>query len=369
MTQQCVAAGVTVWDPIRIGDVCLRNRFGLAPMSQYQAPDGAPNEWHWRHYAHRAHAVGIVIVEATAVSRESRVTPYDLFLTPESRIEPWQRLVHEIRSAGAVPCLQLAHAGRKASRSRPWDGDRPIPLADGGWQPVGPSNRPFAPGQLVPRALSTEEIAEIPEMFARSARCAIDAGFEMVELHAGHGRLLHSFYSPVANDRTDAWGGSVEGRSRLLLETTAAVRATLPPRAGLAVRLSCTDWLASGWQLSDTLWLADRLRQAGCQMIDCSSGGVVQPVDIPRAPHYQVDFATQVRRACPIVTAAVGEITEYREARRVVASGEADLVLMGRRLLVDPYYLARESNRPELLPSSYRRALTSGLAVKGTAEW
>lgn len=326
-------------------------------MSQYQSVDGYPNAWHLRHYCDRAHGLGLALVEATAIEEDARVTPWDLVLNERFDLGPWRHLTRAIRETGAVPGLQLSHAGRKASRSRPWEGDLPLHKQDGGWQPIGPTDESFGHEQLIPRALSGVEVARIPDQFARSAVRAAEAGFELVELHAAHGRLLHSFYSPISNQRVDEWGGGREKRCRLLIETVKSVRMALGSDIVLATRLSCTDWVRDGWTPSDSVWLASRLADAGCDVVDCSSGGIVKPLDVPREPGYQVDFARVIRTTSNVLTAAVGELRSIAMAQEIIASEKSDFVFMGRKLLIDPFYLARFTDRRDFLPLPYRRAL------------
>lgn len=364
--------GTGIWSELAIRGVTLRNRLGLAPMSLYCADAGVPTPWHVNHYVERSHTVGLTIVEATGINAAARVTPGDLVLDGAAPVdESWRHLADAITRTGSVPGIQLCHGGRKSSRGRPWEGDRPLAPHEGGWTPVGPSEEGFAPGSLTPRRMSSAEIAAVPSEFAASASAAVDVGFRLVELHAGHGRLLHSFYSARANTRDDEWGGTREARARLLLETVRAVRAAVGEDVVVAVRLSCTDWVPEGWTMEDSVWLADRLSAAGCDLVDCTSGGIVQPVGVPRAPGYQVPFASAIRRGADVLTAAVGEIATLDQAEVVVRSGSADVVLMGRTLLLDPYYPARAADRVDLLPPSYRRGLvrrSNVLVAQGTPE-
>lgn len=371
MTAQRSEDATNVWSSLVVRSIRFRNRLGLAPMSQYQSVDGYPNAWHLRHYCDRAHGLGLVMVEATAIADDARVTPWDLVLNERCDLGPWRRLTRAIRETGAVPGVQLSHAGRKASRSRPWEGDLPLPKQDGGWQPAGPTDEPFGHEQLIPRALSGVEVARIPERFARSAARAVEAGFGVVELHAGHGRLLHSFYSPISNRRIDEWGGERDKRCRLLVETVKNVRMALGSDIVIATRLSCTDWVRGGWTLSDSVWLASRLAEVGCDVVDCSSGGIVKSLDVPRGPGYQVDFARSIRIASNILTAAVGELRSIAMAQEIIAGEKSDLVFMGRKLLLDPFYLARFTHRLDFLPLPYRRALarqSNVLVATGTPE-
>lgn len=360
-----------LYERTAIRAVTLRNRLGLAPMSQYMSSDGTPNEWHHRHYSDRSHAVGITIVEATAVSLEARVTPQDLVLDDNSAMQPWEKLARDISRAGSVPCLQLSHAGRKASRTRPWDGDLPLNEIDGGWTPRGPTEQPFAPDQHRPRPLADREIHGVVEAFVDSARLAVSAGFEAVEIHAGHGRLFHEFYSPRSNTRDGSYGGSFLGRTQLLTQTVGALREALGPAVPLLVRLSCSDWVDDGWTIDDSVQLSAALRDTGADLIDCTSGGIEKGITIPRGPGYQRSFARDIRRGAGIMTAAVGELTTLAEAESCISSGDADIVLMGRRLLTDPFYVARKLHAKTLLPEPYQRALpreSRDLVGSGTPE-
>jgi 2,4-dienoyl-CoA reductase-like NADH-dependent reductase (Old Yellow Enzyme family) len=352
-----------VFEEFALRGIVLRNRLGLAPMSQYCASNFRATDWHLTHYATRAIALGLVIVEATAVSPEGAVTPYDLGLWSDEQIPSLARVAEAIRQQGAVPGLQLSHAGRKASRSRPSDGDAWISLDGGGWQAIGPSPIAFADGYPIPRPLDEAGIAAVIEDFRQAARRAREAGFAFLELHAGHGRLLHSFLSPVANKREDAWGGAFANRSRLLTEVVRAVRVEWPENLPLAVRLSCIDWLENGWLLEDSILLADRLLPLGVDLIDCTSGGIKRPLSVKPTPGYQVEFARAIRHKTGIATAAVGLIADLGHAQKVIDAHDADLVLMGRTLLADPLLVMRSARcglAPQsVVPDQYRRGLDS----------
>ncbi|MFB8761150.1 NADH:flavin oxidoreductase/NADH oxidase [Nocardiopsis alba] len=347
--------------PLTLRDVILRNRLGLPPMSQYSAEPGrhTANDWHLHHYATRAQGVGVVIVEATAISAQALVTPHDLGLWNDAQQESLDDVATAITVGGAVPALQLCHGGRKASRTRPWDGDTWIRPDQGGWPVLGPSPIPFADGYPTPREATEDDLARVVDDFASAAGRAAAAGFAMVELHAGHGRLLHSFLSPVANQRTDRYGGSFTNRVRLLMETVAAVRSVWPAHLPLAVRLSCEDHEPDGWGMQDTVRLAALLGGAGVDLIDCTSGGVRRPQTYRPSPGYQVPYAATIRSKTGVPTAAVGLITSLAQARSVVERGDADLVLMGRRLLTDPALPWRETHLHGAgwVPVQYRRAM------------
>lgn len=331
-----------LFTPLTIGEVTLRNRIGMSPMCQYSAVDGFPTDWHLMHLGARAAGgVGLVILEATAVSPEGRISPFDLGIWSDEHAAALARLVKLIESLGTVAGIQLAHAGRKASVGRPWEGGKPVPPAAGGWPVVGPTAEPFAPGYLTPTPLDAAGIAKVVSDFAAAARRALAAGFRWVEIHAAHGYLLHNFLSPLGNDRSDEYGGDLRGRARLLLEVTEAVRAAWPAELPLAVRLSCSDWTPEGLTIADTAEVARMLRTRGVDLIDCSSGGIAPGIAIPTGEGYQVPFAAHIRRDAQIATAAVGMITRPEHADAIVRNGEADLVLLGRELLRDPHWPLR----------------------------
>lgn len=322
--------------------ITLRNRIGVSPMCMYSATDGLMNDWHLVHLGSRAvGGAGLVIVEATAVSPEGRITPDDAGLWSDAHIEPLARINHFIKAHGAVPGMQLAHAGRKAGAASPWKGTGHLSDEAGGWPTLAPSAMAFSPGlHRVPAAMTTVDIARLQADFATATRRALTAGCEWMEMHAAHGYLNHQFLSPLSNNRTDTYGGSFENRIRFLLETTRAVRAVWPERLPLTVRISCTDWVAGGWDIEQSVELARRLKAEGVDLIDCSSGGAVPSANIPTAPGYQVSFAERIRREAGIATAAVGLITEPAQAEAIVQKGQADLVLLAREFLRDAYWPA-----------------------------
>jgi len=329
-----------LFDPLPLRSLTLRNRIGVSPMCMYSSEDGHASEFHVVHAGSRAvGGAALVFTEATAVEARGRISPHDMGLWKDSQIEPLARVVRAVKAGGAVPALQLAHAGRKASTGRPWGPRAGLALdADsGGWQVVGPSALPFSDTYPQPRALTIAEIAAIQEEFVAAARRALEAGYELIELHAAHGYLAHSFYSPLSNHRDDAYGGSFEGRIRFTLETATRLRAVWPERLPLAVRLSCSDWTEGGWTLEDSIALARRLKSIDIDLIDCSSGGNIR-ADIPLGPGYQVPFAEAIRREAQVACAAVGLITEAAQAGQIISSGQADLVLLAREMLRDPYF-------------------------------
>ena len=352
-----------IFDPFNLRGVTIRNRVGMPPMCQYSARDGFANDWHQVHYgSHAVGGAGLIIVEATAVEPRGRITPNDLGLWDDAQIEPLARIVRFLKEQGAVPGIQLGHAGRKASTHRPWGAPASGPLLAEdpyGWQTVGPSPLPFSPGYPAPHQLGVEEIHMIQAAFTAAARRALAAGFEFVEIHGAHGYLLHSFYSPLSNQRSDAYGGSFENRTRFLLETTAQVRQVWPEHLPLAVRLSCTDWVDHGWNLADSVLLAGSLKDAGVDLVDCSSGGNIATPPGVTGPGYQVPFAETIRREVGIATAAVGLITTPQQAEEIIQAEKADLVLVGRASLRNPYWplqAAQELKQAIPAPGQYLRA-------------
>jgi 2,4-dienoyl-CoA reductase-like NADH-dependent reductase (Old Yellow Enzyme family) len=326
--------------------VTLRNRIVVSPMCQYSCTDGFATDWHLVHLGSRAvGGAAAVVAEATAVEARGRISPHDVGLWRDEHIEPLARVTKFIREHGAVPGVQLAHAGRKASTARPWEGGQPVPEAQGGWSVVAPSAIPFAKEHPVPAALDAASVTGIIRAFTAAAKRALAAGFELVEIHAAHGYLLHQFLSPLSNQRTDRYGGSFENRVRLLTEVTDAVRTVWPEQLPLWVRVSATDWAEDGgWDLPQTLALAKILKPRGVDLLDCSSGGTLPHAKIPSGPGFQVPFAEAVRLETGLATGAVGFITEPAQAEKIVASGQADVVLLAREFLRDPYWPMHAAN-------------------------
>ncbi len=329
-------------------------------MCQYSSEDGQPNAWHHVHLGSRAvGGAALVFTEATAVAPEGRITPSCAGIWNDGQAEAWAGIARFIESHGAVPGMQLAHAGRKAGRDVPWRGGSSLAAAAGGWQPVAPSAIPFVPDGEPPTALDEAAIRAVVDDFRNAARRAAEAGFRVVELHAAHGYLLHEFLSPLANERTDDYGGSFRNRARLLLETTEAVRAVWPDELPLWVRISATDWADGGWNIDESVELARLLATRGVDLIDVSSGGLVPHQQVVAAPGYQVPFAERIRREAGIATGAVGLITDPEQAEAVIASGQADVVLLARELLRDPNFplrAARALGVEIIPPEQYRRA-------------
>ncbi|MHA6798012.1 NADH:flavin oxidoreductase/NADH oxidase [Bounagaea algeriensis] len=348
-----------LFEPFKLRDVEIRNRAWVSPMCQYSATDGVPNDWHLVHLGQFAlGGAGLVIAEASGISPEGRISPADTGIYNDEQVAAWQRITGFLREHGAAPGIQLAHAGRKASTTAPWDGERSISPADGGWETVSSTAQPF--GELAaPRALTTDEVAAIPERFAEAVRRADEAGFDVVELHFAHGYLAHQFYSPLVNDRTDHYGGDFDGRVRLLLEITEAVRAVWPEGKPVLARISATDWVDGGWTGDDSARLARLLVERGADLVDASTGGAVPNASIPVKSGYQVQFARQIRMDADVPTGAVGLITSPEQAEEIISAGSADAVLLARELLRDPHWPLRAADalRAEShWPKQYERA-------------
>src|SRR5579862_9731127 len=336
--------GPSLFAPLKIREVTFRNRIAVSPMCEYSSDDGFANDWHLVHLGSRAAGgAGLVVAEATAVEARGRITPGDLGIWKDEHIENLTRIATFVKQQGAVPAVQIAHAGRKASCQVPWNGGEPI-LENiggenaGGWRTVAPSPVPFRATDPVPSELGKNEIRSIVGAFAAAARRALAAGFEVVEIHSAHGYLLHEFLSPLSNLRTDEYGGSLENRLRLLLEVAEAVRAVWPERLPLFVRISATDWKEGGWTIDDSVVAASRLRAKGVDLVDCSSGGLAVDAKVPAGPAYQVPFAERIRHEADILTGAVGLITDPLQADGIIRSGQADMVLLAREFLRDPYW-------------------------------
>ena len=328
-----------LFDPLTLRGVTLRNRIGVSPMCQYSAEDGFANDWHLVHLGARASGgAGLVIAEATAVEARGRISPQDLGIWDDAQISMLERITSFIKSQGATSAIQLAHAGRKASTARPWEGGGPVAPDQGGWQPVGASALPFAEPYPAPTELPTADVGTIVEAFRLAAARADAADFDVIELHAAHGYLLHSFLSPLSNQRTDCYGGSFENRIRLLLETAEATRTVWPEAKPLFVRISCTDWVEGGWTIEESVEVSRKLKDAGVDLIDCSSGGTSPLAKIPIGAGYQTPFAERIRHEANMPTAAVGMITQPMQADELVRNGRADLILLARELLRDPHW-------------------------------
>lgn len=342
--------------------IAFKNRIFVSPMCQYSSENGVPNDWHLVHLGSRAvGGAALVIVEATAVSPQGRITPWDSGMWTDAQAQAFERISAFIKAQGAVPGIQLAHAGRKASTDLPWRGGGPLTQGNGGWQPLAPSAVPFDSGSPVPRAMTAEDIDAVTAQFAAAARRCLAAGFEVIELHMAHGYLLHEFLSPLSNLRDDRWGGAPEARQRFPLTVVESVREIWPEHLPLFVRISCTDWMNGGWDLAQSIDLCRHLKKQGVDLIDCSSGGLVPNAVIPAGPGYQTPFAAAIRREVGIPTGAVGFITAPVQAEQIVATGQADVVVMGREMLRDPYWplhAARSLKTDLPWPLPYQRAKT-----------
>jgi len=350
-----------LFDPLTIRDVEFLNRVFVSPMCQYSSTDGLPNDWHLVHLGSRAvGGAGLVMTEATAVLPEGRISPQDLGIWSDDHAKSLHRIVRFIHEQGSVAGMQLAHAGRKASTSRPWESAGAVPEGEGGWKNVmAPSAIPFTENYPMPEALTLDGIREIVAAFAAGARRACDAGFRVIEIHAAHGYLIHEFLSPLSNQRDDDYGGSFENRTRALREIVHAVRNAWPKGAPLFVRISATDWVEGGWDLEQSIALARKLKQLGVDLIDCSSGGTVPHAKIPTGAGYQTAFAQRIRADAGILTGAVGMITSPAQAEHIINTGQADAILMAREFLREPYWplrAAQELAQSVSWPVQYLRA-------------
>ncbi|MFD9983658.1 NADH:flavin oxidoreductase/NADH oxidase [Streptomyces massasporeus] len=356
-----------LFEPYTLRELTIPNRVWMPPMCQYSAaPEGpetgAPTDWHFAHYAARATGgTGLIIVEATAVSAQGRISPYDLGIWNDTQVEAFRRITRFLTAQGTVPAIQLAHAGRKASTDRPWKGGAPVGPDAHGWDSVAPSPLAFDDRHPVPAELTIDQIQDVVRQFAAAARRALAAGFEVAEIHGAHGYLINEFLSPHSNHRTDAYGGSYENRTRFALEVVDAVREVWPDDKPLFFRVSATDWLEDGgWTADDTVRFAADLRAHGIDLLDVSTGGNASGVRIPTGPGYQVPFAARVKDETALPVAAVGLITDVEQAEKILANGEADAVLLGRELLRNPSWArhaARELGGEVRVPDQYHRSV------------
>lgn len=349
-----------LFSPFTLRGITLRNRLVVSPMCEYSSQDGFANDWHLVHLGSRAvGGAGLILTEAAAVSPEGRITPDDLGIWKDEHIAGLRRINDFISAQGCVPGIQLAHAGRKASHQSPWKGGAVVPEAEGGWQTVAPSAEAFTAKEPAPLELDKAGLEKVRADFREATRRSLEAGFQVIELHAAHGYLFHEFLSPLSNHRTDEYGGSLENRCRLLLEVTEDTRAALPDHLPLLVRISATDWTEGGWTIEDSIALTELLKARGVDLIDCSTGGNVPKADIPVGPGYQVPFATRVREETGVPTGAVGMITTAEQAEEIISKGQADLVLLAREFLRDPYFplhAAHELGADVKWPVQYERA-------------
>jgi len=349
-----------LFEPLTIRSLTLANRIVVSPMCEYSSVDGFSNDWHLVHLGSRAvGGAALVMTEAAAVTPVGRISPQDLGIYDDGHVAGLARIVRFVHGQKTLAGIQLAHAGRKGSTARPWDGGGALARQDGGWEPVGPTTEPFADNYAVPCALTVPEIARIVDAFRAAACRALAAGFDVVEIHGAHGYLIHEFLSPLVNTRSDAYGGSFDGRARLCLEIVDAVRGVWPERLPLFVRISATDWKAGGWDLGEAVELARRLRERGVDLVDCSSGGAVHDQQIVVEPGYQVPFAERIRREAGVATGAVGLITKAAHADAIVRRGQADVVLLAREPLRDPYWPLHAADQLDRIvpwPPQYLRA-------------
>lgn len=349
-----------LFSPFQIKSILFKNRIAISPMCQYSSEDGFANDWHLVHLGSRASGgAALIIQEATAVSPEGRISPGDLGLWKDEHIEKLQTINRFIVSRNAIPGIQLAHAGRKSSVSEPWNGNKKLDETNGGWNPVAPSAVGYHSNEKPPISLDKNGIQKVISDFKSATKRALKAGFEVIEIHAAHGYLLHEFLSPLSNFRTDEYGGSFENRIRLLFEVLQAIQSEWPSDLPLFVRISATDWADGGWNIEESVQLSKLLKEKGVDLIDVSSGGLVTHQQIPLGPNYQVPFAGSIKKETGILTGAVGLITEATQAEEIVATGKADLVLFARESLRDPYlalHFAKELGVDVQWPIQYERA-------------
>ncbi len=351
-----------LFEELTLREVSFRNRIWISPMCQYSSANGFPTDWHLVHLGSRAvGGAGAVIVEATAVSPEGRISPADSGIWLDDHVPAFRRISDFIKAQGSVPGMQIAHAGRKASTAAPWDGGLKVDVDDGGWEVVAPSALAFTDDYPQPREMNEDDIRKVVDDFAAAAKRAVEAGFELIEIHSAHGYLLHEFLSPLSNRRADEYGGSLENRMKLPLEIARRVREVVPERLPVIVRISATDWAEGGWDVEQSVEFSGRLKEIGIDLIDVSSGGLVPDAKIEIGPGYQVPFAKEIRERAGIKTGAVGLITEPRQAEQILVDGDADVILIARESLRDPYFpfrAARELGGTVEVPKQYGRAIS-----------
>jgi 2,4-dienoyl-CoA reductase-like NADH-dependent reductase (Old Yellow Enzyme family) len=351
----------TLFSPLKIRSVELKNRIVVSPMCQYSSINGVPTDWHLVHLGSRAvGGSGLILTEATAVSPEGRISPDDAGIWNDEQAHAYKRITSFIKSQHSVPGIQLAHAGRKASTYSPWKGKGKVTIENGGWQTLAPSPVPFADNYPLPRAMSKEDIERVIDQFVKAAKRCIDAGFEVIELHFAHGYLVHEFYSPISNQRKDKYGGMLENRCRLAIEIANSVRETIPSGTPLFVRISSTDWTEGGWNIEQSVQLAKWLKDVGVDLIDCSSGGNVPNAKIPLAAGYQIPFAERIKKETGILTGGVGLITTAEQADEIISSGKSDIVLLARQMLREPYFALHAAKKLNVdlndFPNQYLRS-------------
>lgn len=357
---------IDLLSPLTIRGINFRNRIGMSPMCQYFAEEGLANDWHLVHLGSRAvGGAALVMVEATAVTRDGRISPGDTGIWNDHHVEPLARIAQFILSQGCIPGIQLAHSGRKGSCEAPWKGGAQLKPSNGGWQTIGPSAIPFNDTDSIPKELHQTEIDEIIKAFQSAAKRALKAGFQVIEIHSAHGYLLHEFLSPISNKRKDKYGGDIENRMRFPLAIASSLRQLMPDELPLFTRISASDWVEGGWDIQHSILLSKRLKEIGVDLIDVSSGGMVPKARIPVGKGYQVPFAKQIRDQADILTAAVGLITEVQHANEIITQGDADLVFLGREFLREPYWTlnaSQELGKESSWPIQY------GYAVKRRAK-
>lgn len=348
-----------LFSKFQLRDLVFKNRIFMSPMCQYSSENGMPNDWHLVHLGSRAvGGAGAIIVEATAVSPEGRITPDDSGIWTDAHAQAFQRITRFIRGQNCVPGIQLAHAGRKASTDAPWRGDIALSSSERGWIPVAPSAIAFDDESPTPKAMDSADISKVLEDFKLATRRSLDAGFEVVEIHMAHGYLLHEFLSPLSNQRNDEYGGNFENRTRLPLEVASAVREIWPSRWPVFVRISATDWVEGGWDLPQSIRFCRLLKGIGIDLIDCSSGGLTADAKIPAKPGYQLPFADAIRKEAQMATGAVGLITKAENAEEIITSGQADAIFLARELLRRPYWPLHTAHKlgvPVAWPKQYER--------------
>lgn len=349
-----------LFEPLRIRDIEFRNRIVVSPMCEYSSVDGFANDWHLVHLGTRAiGGAGLIFTEASAVSPEGRISPWDLGIWKDEHVDMLTRIVSFIHNHGSVAGMQLAHAGRKASVDAPWRGNKVLSDEEGGWQTVAPSAMPFKEGDRIPQEMSVDDIRKVVNDFRDAASRALKCGFRVVEIHAAHGYLIHEFFSSLSNTRTDSYGGSFENRTRIVLEIIEAVKSVWPDELPLFVRISASEWSEKGWNIDDSVRLAKVLKEAGVDLVDCSSGGNVYRAKIEVGPLYQVPFAEKVKKGADIMTGAVGLITTAQQCEEILQTGKADMIFLARQLLRDPYFplhAAKELGNDIKWPDQYLRA-------------
>jgi len=351
-----------LFESFKLREIEFRNRIWVSPMCQYSSEDGMPTDWHLVHLGSRAvGGAGLIIQEATAVSPEGRISPSDAGIWSDAHAEAYKKITKFIKENGAVAGIQLAHAGRKASTAEPWNGGKKVEGNNGGWETVAPSAIAFADDYPMPREMTKTDIEKVENDFVAAAKRSVEAGFEVIEIHAAHGYLFHEFLSPISNKRVDEYGGSPENRMRLLLDVSKKVRQIIPENLPVFVRISATDWTENGWDLEQSIELCKELKEIGIDLIDVSTGGNVLDAKIPVAPNYQVSFAAEIRKRADIATGAVGMITEAKQAEEILQNTQADAVLIAREFLRDPYFpftAAKElGENLDYVPKQYGRAI------------